>query len=307
MRADSSRMNGLKISQRVGKLAEYVALHPWRILGLALLLSIAAGWAAAQLPVYTSRQALLPQNTAVAKRFNDFLKNFGAAARFDCGFGGCAPEASWRPLPTNWPAKLQIRAGDRTSHRPLDIGFFLEHAYLLMPAEGLDQLAALPNQALSGGLEENLRKALDWSKNHPPLGEMDTDLKTAEERLNLAGVFLDEWQRWLSAETAPVALDWSGLLAKTGAAVWPSGNFASRDGRMLFVFVHPKNPSEDFQNLGPFVDKVKQVSAELGRTGQGRRPYTAHGRPDRLAGHGVRRIRQYPQRHHAGGLHLGLA
>ena len=62
-------------------------------------------------------------------------------------------------------------------------------------------------------MEENLRKALSWSKDHPPLGGTDTDLQTAEASLNLAAFFLEEWQRWLSAETVPAEL---GLEPATG-------------------------------------------------------------------------------------------
>ncbi|MDD5322300.1 MAG: hypothetical protein PHD43_17145, partial [Methylococcales bacterium] len=49
----------MKITQHAAKLAEYFARNPWWILGAALALSILAGWATAQLPLHTSRQALL--------------------------------------------------------------------------------------------------------------------------------------------------------------------------------------------------------------------------------------------------------
>ena len=253
----------MKITQRAAKLAECFARNPWWILGAALLLSIIAGWATAQLPVYTSRQALLPQNTAVAKRFNDFLKNFGAASDLMVVLEG-APRSELESFANDLAAKLRAEPeiGQATSR--LDMTFFLDHSYLLMPIEGLDKLAAMANQPiLSGGLEENLRKALNWSKDHPPLGGTDTDLETAEAGLNLAAFFLEEWQRWLSDETVPTGLDWNRLIAKNGAGGMADGYFASHDGRMLFLFVHPKNSSGDFENLGPFIDKVKQVSATL--------------------------------------------
>ena len=253
----------MKITQRAAKLAECFARNPWWILGAALLLSIIAGWATAQLPVYTSRQALLPQNTAVAKRFNDFLKNFGAASDLMVVLEG-TPRSELESFANDLAAKLRAEPeiGQATSR--LDMRFFLDHSYLLMPIEGLDKLAAMANQPiLSGGLEENLRKALSWSKDHPPLGGTDTDLETAEAGLNLAAFFLEEWQRWLSDEIEPTGLDWNRLLAKNGAGGMADGYFASHDGRMLFLFVHPKNSSGDFENLGPFIDKVKQVSATL--------------------------------------------
>ncbi|HEY8034672.1 MAG TPA: MMPL family transporter [Methylobacter sp.] len=254
----------MKITQRIAKLAEYSARNPWRILGTALALSILAGWATAQLPVHTSRQALLPQNTPVAKRFNDFLKNFGAASDLMVVLEG-APRSELESFAKGLAAKLRAEPEIDQATARLDMTFFLDHAYLLMPAESLDKLAAMADQPLpaDGGMEEHLRKALNWSKDHPPLGGADTDLQTAEASLNLTALFLEEWQRWLSAETAPADLNWNRLLAKNEAGDISDGYFASRDGRMLFLFVHPKNSSEDFKNLGPFVDKVKQVSEDL--------------------------------------------
>lgn len=253
----------MKIIRYVAKLAECSARNPVRILGVALILSLLAGWATSKLPVHTSRQALLPQNTEVAKRFNDFLKNFGAASDLMVVLEG-APRSELESFANDLAAKLRAEPEVDQATSRLDMAFFLNHAYLLMPAESLDKLAAVADQpALEGGMEENLRKALNWSKDHPPLGGTDTDLHAAEESVNLAVFFLEEWQRWLSSETAPADLDWNRLLAKNGAGGISDGYFASRDGRMLFLFVHPKNPSGDFKNLGPFIDKVKQVSEDL--------------------------------------------
>ena len=253
----------MKITQRAAKIAEYFAQNPWWILGVALALSILAGWATAQLPVITSRQALLPQNTAVVKRFNDFLRNFGAASDLMVVLEG-APRSELESFANDLAAKLRTEPEIAQATSRLDMAFFLDHSYLLMPTEGLDKLAAIANHPIpGGGMEENLRTALSWSKDHPPLGGTDTDLKTAEASLNLAAFFLDEWQRWLSVETAPVGLDWNRLLAQNGAGAMANSYFTSHDGRMLFLFVHPKNSSEDFELLGPFVDKVKQVSSAL--------------------------------------------
>lgn len=253
----------MKIDQRAARLAECFARNPVWVLAAALALSILALWATAQLPVYTSRQALLPQNTQVAKRFNDFLNNFGAASDLMVVLEG-APRSELEAFADDLADKLRAEPeiGQATSR--LDMGFFLDHSYLLMPAEVLGKLAEISNQPmLAGGMEENLQKALRLSKDHSPLGGTDTDLQSAEASLNVATFFLEEWQRWLSAETAPDSLDWKRLLASNGAGGMADGYFASRNGKLLFLFVHPKNPSGDFKNLGPFVDKVKQVSAKL--------------------------------------------
>lgn len=253
----------MKISRRVAKLAEGFAGNPGKILGAALALSILAGWATAQLPIYTSRQALLPQNTAVAKRFNAFLKNFGAASDLVVVLEG-APRGELEAFANELAAKLQAEPEIARATARLDMAFFLNHAYLLMPTEALDKLAALPNEAiLDGGMEAILRKALAWSKDHPLSAGTDIDLQSAETGLNLTAFSLEQWQRWLAADTAPSGLDWNRLPLKNGAVGMADGYFASRNGHMLLMFVHPKNASEDFKNRGPFVDKVKQVSAAL--------------------------------------------
>lgn len=254
----------MKISQRAAKLAECFARKPWWVLGVALVLSVLASWATLQLPVLTSRQALLPQNTAVAKRFNDFLKNFGAASDLIVVLEG-APRSELESFADKLAINLQTEPEIGQATARLDMAFFLEHSYLLMPDKALNELVEIANKPTNdaGGLEENLRKVLSWSSDLPQFGSTDIDLKTAETSLKSLSFLLEEWQRWLSAEVAPTGLDWSRLLSQNGAAGMNSGYFASRDGQMLFLFIHPKDASEAFEKLSPFIDKVKQVSTNL--------------------------------------------
>nr|WP_305907535.1 MMPL family transporter [Methylomarinum sp. Ch1-1]MDP4520297.1 MMPL family transporter [Methylomarinum sp. Ch1-1] len=254
----------MKITQRMAKLAEYFALHPRWVLGLTLVLTIIAGWAAQQLPIHTSRQALLPQNTEVAQRFNDFLQNFGAASDLIVVLEG-APRSELESFANDLAARLRAEPEIGRATSRLDMTFFLNHAYLLLPNEGLDKLSALANNpiAIDGGLEHNLEKALNWSRKNSPSVGTDIELQTAEAGLNLATFFLEQWRRWLFAETVPEDLDWNRLLEKSSVGGMTDGYFASHDGGMLFVFVHPKNASGNFEHLGPFVDKVKRVSANL--------------------------------------------
>lgn len=254
----------MKITRLVARLAESFARNPWKVLGLAMLLSVLAAWATMHLPIHTSRQALLPQDTEVAKRFNDFLKNFGAASDLIVVLEG-RPRPELEAFANELAEKLreEPEIGQATSR--LDIGFFLNHSYLLSPPEVLSRLASIADEPglLSGGLEDGLRQALTSSKGQSLLGGPDTDLKTAEAGLNLASFLLDEWQRWLSAGPIPSELDWHRLLANSGAGGPADAYFVSRNGGMLFLFVHPKNPSEDFKHLGPFVEKVRTVSGAL--------------------------------------------
>ena len=51
------------------------------------------------------------------------------------------------------------------------------------------------------------------------------------------------------------------MLARHGVEGMADGYFASRDGHMLFLFVRARNASQDFEVLGPFIDRVKAVAA----------------------------------------------
>ena len=258
----------MKISQLVTRMVESIARYPWRILGLALVLSILAGWAAAQLPIYTSRQALLPKDTEVTQRFNSFLSKFGAASDLIVVLEGSKRE-ELEIFATELAEKLRGEPEIGMATDRLDMRFFLEHAYLLMPSADLGEISSLVRKpSESAGLKEGfelengLQKGLNWTKARPPLTNIGFDLEKARQTLGMASFFLEEWQRWLSSDTAPSELDWGRLLNKLSAGV-NNGYFTSRDGRMLFLFVHPKDPSEDFKNLGPFVDKIKAVAADL--------------------------------------------
>jgi predicted RND superfamily exporter protein len=250
------------MTPRVTKLAERFARHPWWILALALVLSALAGWATVHLPVYTSRQALLPQNTDVARRLNGFLEKFGAASDLIVVLEG-APRPELESFATDLATRLRAEPEISQATERLDLRFFLEHVYLLVPPEKLDQIDSWLTQTPDRlpGLDESLNKALAWIKARPSLSTID--LRAAEESVEGLSLFLAEWQRWLAAERPPAGLDWKPLLARQGAEGMGDGWFASRDGRMLFLFVHPKNPSSAFEARKPFVEKVRTIAAEL--------------------------------------------
>ena len=257
----------MDISRQVAKIAESCARHPWRILALALLLSLLSLWAITHLPLYTSRQALLPQNTPVAERLNGFLRNFGAASDLIVVLEG-APRRELEAHADALAARLRAEPEVGQVSERLDVRFLLEHAYLMAPPERLDQFAAgldkLKGMDLPGdgkSLDAALQNALTWLKSPPPMA--DTDIRSAEEGLEVLDFFLGEWRRWLSAEPPPTELDWSRLLARQGAGELAKGYFTSRDGRMLFLFVRPKDPSEEFKALAPFIQKVEATAAAL--------------------------------------------
>ncbi len=167
------------VAQRVARVAEHCARHPWSVLAVALVLSILSGLASTRLPVYTSRQALLPQDTEVARRLDSFLTKFGAASDLIVVLEG-APRAELTSFATELAAELRAEPAIGPVAERLDPRFFLEHAYLLMPAERLDRLGSMmsaPVQPL--GLDESLQKAMAWLEGDPH--RIDLDIGAAEE------------------------------------------------------------------------------------------------------------------------------
>ena len=120
----------------VKRLAIRCASHPFAVIGIALLVSLLAIQAAIQLPVYTSRQALLPQNTEVAARLNRFLETFGAASDLVVALEN-APRETMEAFATELASNLRTQPEIAQAAERLDTDFFLHQAYLIMPVSQL--------------------------------------------------------------------------------------------------------------------------------------------------------------------------
>lgn len=247
----------IDLSRHAARAAEACARRPWRVLALALLLSVISLWAISKLPILTSRQALLPQDTDVVRRFDSFLTKFGAASDLIVVLEN-APYAELSAFGDDLADRLMAEPAVGRVERRIDTGFLLEHAYLLLSDSQLHGLAA----ALAGigelgrsSLESLLARAQAWVHDPPSLSGMDIG-QAAQLTGALTGLF-EEWRRWLVADQPPEALDLAPLLTRVGAGEIVHGDFASRDRRMLFLFVHPRDPSADFASRGPFIDGVR--------------------------------------------------
>ena len=253
------------MKQMVSWIARQSARHPWQVLVLTLVISLFSVYCATRLPVYTSRQALLPQDTDVARRLNSFLEKFGSASDLIV-----AIEGAERPELEQFATEL----AQRLNHQPeiahaterLDRSFFIQHAYLLIPQAQLTQLETLLTAGEASKPPETLASALRQARNllASPLPATVVDLSQATKMLTATQAFLEEWQRWLGNPSAD-HLDWGKLLAAAGAQELANGYFASHNGQLLFVFVHATNPSEDFSSLEPFNQRVQAEIDALSR------------------------------------------
>ncbi|MFN5746459.1 MAG: MMPL family transporter, partial [Methylococcaceae bacterium] len=268
----------MSIPRLIAALARRCALHPWHVLSLAALLSVLASYAAVQLPVHTSRQALLPQNTEVARRLNSFLEKFGAASDLMVVIEG-APRAELESFATELAVRLRREPEVAQVTERLDPGFFLQHAYLLIPAAQLDWLSSLFDPS-ANGKRLTLTEALTQIQTvmAAPPSMANADIRTVTDGIKAGNALLAEWSRWLEATATPAGLDWPALSTAVGAGELGSGYFASRNGQMLISFVHARNPSGDFEVLAPFNTRVRAVAETL--AGE----YRSAGRPAPVIG-----------------------
>ena len=248
----------------VKTLACLSARHPWQVLGAALVISLFAIQAVTQLPVLTSRQALLPQDTQVAWRLNRFLEQFGAASDLVVVLEH-APRDSMESFATELASRLNAEPEIAHATERLDTDFFVRHAYLLIPSPQLADIESLLVSATASNKPADLESLLRHANRlvNLPQNPSHMDLHQVVTGLKALSAMLEEWRRWLSGEAAPKQLNWEGLLSAVGAQPLANGYFASRQGNLLFLFVHAKEHSGGFEMLQPFNERVRTVAETL--------------------------------------------
>ncbi|MBN2496214.1 MAG: MMPL family transporter [Deltaproteobacteria bacterium] len=254
------------------KIVRWILRHRWPVLGATLVLTVLGAWGSSEIPILTSRKALVPQDIPEAKRLQRFLDRFGAGSDLIL-----AVEGAGRPALETFVRELALRLNDRPevslAMERVDIRFFLEHAFLLLPADGMRKLVPVLDRLLAeerevppeepGDWDEALARIERWMDDPPEFTEFELDLKAAEESLALLDFFAGQWLHFIEAEQAPEEIAWNRLLAERGAEMLAGGYFASHNGKMLLLFVRAANPSEEIEQLGPFIETVRSVSDEL--------------------------------------------
>lgn len=241
------------------------ASKPWWVLMFAAIVTALAIFASVHLPVYTSRQALLPQDTEVAHRLNRYLETFGASSDLVVVLEN-APRSELESFATELATRLRPQPEIAQATDRLDTGFLHDHLYLILPA---DQLAQL-EQGLSAAskmpkleLETLLASVSSATSNGQSSGELD--IQKALIGIKGATAFVREWQRWLDEKESPGEVDFDPMLKAVGAEQLGRGYFSSHDGKMLLLFVHAKATGEDFETLAPFNQRITQIATELSR------------------------------------------
>ncbi|HOI10669.1 MAG TPA: MMPL family transporter, partial [Myxococcota bacterium] len=255
----------------IASLAERTARRPWATLAACLVLTALSVWALFQLPMYTSRKALFRADQPMVQRLDRFMEDFGAASDLIVAIEG-APRPDLERFALELAKDLSGQPGIRAADPRIDLSFFLDHAYAMVPPKDLDAAESYVRQVLTmpdgppPTIDEALDAASDWFEDPPSLTGKTQELSAAQAALEGVLFFLREWQRWLESPQPPDAVAWDGLLENqpdTRDLVAGNGFYGTRDGTMLFLFVSPASPSEDIDNIGPFIRTVRATTEAL--------------------------------------------
>lgn len=264
-------MSELNPTELVEKSAAGIARRPWRVLLVALILTGLATAGVASIPFITSRKALLPKQADVTVRLERFLTKFGAASDLIVVIEG-APRRAMERFAADLAEDLRKLPTIRQVSERVDLIFFFKHAYLLVPpkpmrqfASVLQRLIGVPPRKELANWDDAFHRVEPWLDNPPPLSTVEVDLQTAEGGLRMILFFAEEWLRWLEERKVPEEIAWQRFLAHYGAGELAAGKgyYTSRDGRMLFVFVSPKDTTEEYEAVDPFIRQVRKTIQEL--------------------------------------------
>ena len=253
------------------RIARLSARRPWVTLAVMLVVSGIALVAATRIPIFTARRALLAPGSPEVERFDRFLSTFGAASDLMVVVDG-APREDLEAFSSELAKELARLPQVKAAESRLDASFFLSHAWTgaspedLKRAEGIiPSMLKLPD-GQPADMDEALSKAEDYFEEPPAFSTRAIDLDSARQALQAVDFFLQEWLRWLDAPTPPRRIAWDNLLAGQPEArtlIAGNGYYATHDGKRLFVFVRPVDPSEDFRVLAPFYEGVRKASRDL--------------------------------------------
>ncbi|HOU53903.1 MAG TPA: MMPL family transporter [Myxococcota bacterium] len=258
------------------RLARGVSRHPWWTLLAMAAVSALATWSTSRTPIFTSRRALLVPGSPEVQRFDRFLEHYGAASdlilALESPEGQEIPREEMEDFASLLAEHLREVPEVKTAEARVDVAFFLSHAWTSAPLEQLGQAESFIHSLVRfpDGVPRTMGEALDraeaWFEDPPSLADKSIGLEEARRMLDSARFLLLEWLRWVESEATPRRISWEHLLKGQPEArdlIGGNGYYSTRDGTVLFVFVRPVNPSEDFRYLGPFYRGVRQKAEEV--------------------------------------------
>jgi predicted RND superfamily exporter protein len=251
--------------------------RPWRVLSVALTLTLVAGWLGLGLDLRNSRRELVPEGDLNQARWDAVRADFAdpepliiAIERESARIPVAAAELAAERIATQMSADPLVSS---VFYR-VDIKWIGDHVLHLADPADLQATVAQLNAALTDGsgeillsnfadLNERLARRIEGS-----LGEGTVVPTGAETEAARLADFLAAQADFLAAPhawVAQVASDPVGLLdPATRGSITPNGFLATDEGDVLFVLVHPAGDSHGgLERFQAIVARARTVSAEI--------------------------------------------
>lgn len=257
--------------------ARFVLRRPWATVAIAAVLSVAAIAVIPRLTIVTSRTQLVSEDNPLQARILKFLREFGWHHNLVAIVQGPSAERS---------RAFADRVADALRHESdvvrkifykIDLDGFRDKALLYVPVEELRTL----RQVLEGPgplrIEEfvkvrgllQLLEAMDVSLARSLAGgapALDpTAMKGSASALRILSAFFDELTRWIEdpGRNRLEVLERLYLqrFARERSSFDPEGYLAGKDGRTIFLFIHPVKEDDSAENQIPFTERVRSVIA----------------------------------------------
>ena len=248
-----------------------IARNPVRVLIVALLITVAAGWIASHLPILTSRKAMFPSDTPELVRLNNFLQEFGTGSNLMVVMKD-APLPILKAFSTEFAKRLRHEPEIGEATERLNLDFFAKNAFLMGPPQLLEQIRQWMikyNNVLKIPGTITLKQAMDrvekWLADPPPIPVDNVDMRAAKQGLHLVNLILNQWLRWVKAPKIPERIPWERLVNRPEVEHFLRGDgyFMTHDQKMLIMLVTAKNTSEETPVLNAFMQKVRRTGNKL--------------------------------------------
>lgn len=248
-----------------------LARHPVRVLVVALLITLIAGWIASHIPIVTSRKAMFPQDTPELVRLNKFLLEFGTGSNLMVVIKD-APLPVLESFATEFARRLrqQPEIGEATER--IDLDFFSRNAFLMVPPPLLDRIKQwitknkrtlkIPGTITRKQAMDQVKK---WLDDPPEFSVDNVDMRTAKQGLNRVKFILGQWLRWVQSPKVPETIPWERLINRPEAERFLHGNgyFMTHDHKMLIMLTSARNTSEEIKVLNAFIQRVRKTGDAL--------------------------------------------
>jgi hopanoid biosynthesis associated RND transporter like protein HpnN len=220
-----------------------------------------------RLKISTSRQDLIPANHPEQARYLEFTKEFGATDNLIIVLEG--ETEVLKATADAFVAELnKEKQWVESIFYKIDTDVIMKHAPLFVPIENLEAgLKVLKkHHGAVGTIADlnNLMEILQQMKVGMKAAPANFDPETAQYIIYGVNTFFHEWSQWIQDPTHnSIAMLNNLLLPPAGKAaeefIKSDGYLFSRDYRMLFLMVKPKNYSDDIVYLQPFISDMRKA------------------------------------------------